>query len=83
MLQIVIYKKLNFWEEYTPLPGDSRYLISDQGWAYRIEKLLNADILRLLAYRRVYRIEPPISSISICLYFVFLRRKFSGNSENS
>ena len=20
MLQIVIYKKLNFWEEYTPLP---------------------------------------------------------------
>ena len=22
MLQIVIYKKLNFWEEYTPLPRD-------------------------------------------------------------
>ena len=21
MLQIVIYKKLNFWEEYTPLEG--------------------------------------------------------------
>ena len=23
MLQIVIYKKLNFWEEYTPLQTDS------------------------------------------------------------
>ena len=23
MLQIVIYKKLNFWEEYTPLGGGS------------------------------------------------------------
>ena len=37
----------------------------DQGWAYRIEKLSNADISRLSAYRRVYRIKPPISSISI------------------
>ena len=43
----------------------SEQLPSDQGWAYRIEKLSNADISRLSAYRWVYRIEPPISSNSI------------------
>ena len=39
--------------------------LSDQGWDYRIEKLSNADISDFSVYRRVYRIEPPISSISI------------------
>ena len=66
----------------------------DQGWAYRIEKLSNADISDFSVYQRVYRIEPPISSISIilktsdffCLFSPkILRkfRKFSENSENS
>ena len=27
MLQIVIYKKLNFWEEYTPLPQLPHYML--------------------------------------------------------
>ena len=61
----------------------SSKLYQEQGWVYYIEKLSNADISRLSAYQRVYRIEPPISSISICLYFVFFRRKFSEKSENS
>ena len=56
---------------------------SDQGWVYRIENLSNADISDFSVYRRVYRNEPTISSISICLYFVFFRRKFSEKSENS
>ena len=43
------------------------YAIRDsvQGWVYRIENLSNADISDFFVYRIVYRIEPPISSISI------------------
>ena len=44
-------------------------------------------ISRLSEYQRVYRIEPPISSISIfskpVIYLVFFRRKFSEHSKNS
>ena len=51
-----------------------------QGWACRIEKLSNADISRLSEYRRVYRIEPPILSISIFSKPVILMYFFTENS---
>ena len=37
----------------------------DQRVAYRIGNLSNAEISDFFVYRRVYRIKPPISSISI------------------
>ena len=54
--------------------------ILDQGWAYRIEKLSNADISDFSVYRRVYRIEPPISSISIFSIPVIFLSFFVKNS---
>ena len=51
-----------------------------QGWVYRIENLSNADISDFFVYRRVYRIEPPISSISICPRYAFI---LSFSAENS
>ena len=72
--------------------GEQSDLCPDHWWAYRIEKLSNADISDFSVYRRVYRIEPPISSISIfskpVIFLSFspkiLRkfRKFPENSEN-
>ena len=60
-----------------------------QGWAYRIEKLSNADISDFSVYRRVYHIEPPISSIAIfskpvifCLFSPKILQKFPENSKN-
>ena len=52
----------------------------DQGWDYRIEKLSNADISDFSVYRRVYRIEPPISSISIFSKPVIFLSFFAENS---
>ena len=51
-----------------------------QGWVYRIENLLNADTSDFFVYQRVYRIEPPISSISICPRYAFI---LSFSAENS
>ena len=51
-----------------------------QGWAYRIEKLSNADISDFSVYRRVYCIEPPISSISIFSKPVIVLYFFAENS---
>ena len=50
------------------------------GWAYRIKKLWNADISDFSVYRRVYRIEPPISSISIFSKPVIFLSFFAENS---
>ena len=55
-------------------------LTQDQGVAYRIGNLSNADISDFFVYRRVYRIEPPISSISICPRYAFI---LSFSAENS
>ena len=52
-------------------------------WAYRIEKLSNADISDFSVYRRVYRIKPPISSILIFSKPVIFLSFFAENSENS
>merc|ERR1719422_1277340 len=68
-----------------------------QGVAYRIGNLSNAEISDFFVYRIVYRIEPPISCISIfskpmiflsffsknSLKILKIRRKFAENSENS
>ena len=58
-----------------------------QGWDYRIEKLSNANISDFSVYRRVYRIEPPISSIWIfskpVILLSFFRRKFRKFPESS
>ena len=78
--------KPNHWLESQPRCGWN----SDQGWVYRIEKLSNADISRLSEYRRVYRIEPPISSTIdteklwfILSFFAKICRKFQKSPENS
>ena len=58
----------------------------DQGWDYRIEKLSNADISDFSVYRKVYRIKPPISSISIIskpVIFLSFIAENSKKSENS
>ena len=51
-----------------------------QGWVYRIENLSNADISDFSVYRRVYRIEPLISSISIFSIPVIFLSFFVKNS---
>ena len=63
--------------------GRKRTSRREQRVAYRIGNFSNADISDFFVYRIVYRIEPPISSISILIYFVFFRQKFSENSKNS
>ena len=55
----------------------------DQGVAYRIGNLSNADISDFFVYRRVYRIEPPISSISIFSKPMIFLSFFAENSKNS
>ena len=57
-----------------------RWDCGGQGVEYRIENLSNADISDFFVYRRVYRIEPPISSISICPRYAFI---LSFSAENS
>ena len=56
---------------------------SDQRVAYRIGNLSNADISDFFVYRRVYRIEPPISSISIFPKPMISLSFFAENSKNS
>ena len=51
-----------------------------QGVEYRIENLSNADISDFFVYRRVYRIEPPISSITIFSKPVIFLSFFAENS---
>ena len=55
-------------------------LCPGQRVAYRIGNLSNAEISDFFVYRRVYRIEPPISSISICPRYAFI---LSFSAENS
>ena len=55
----------------------------DQRVAYRIGNLSNADISDFFVYRRVYRIEPPISSISIFSKPMIFLSFFAENSKNS
>ena len=69
-------KELWYICEETNLPR--RSLV--QRVAYRIGNLSNADISDFFVYRRVYRIEPPISSISICPRYAFI---LSFSAENS
>ena len=54
-----------------------------QGVAYRVGNLSNADISDFFVYRRVYRIEPPISSISIFSKPMIFLSFFAENSKNS
>ena len=54
-----------------------------QGVEYRIENLSNADISDFFVYRRVYRIEPPISSISIFSKPMIFLSFFAENSKKS
>ena len=54
-----------------------------QGVAYRIGNLSNADISDFFVYRIVYRIEPPISSISIFSKPMIFLSFFAENSKNS
>merc|ERR1712203_629998 len=49
----------------------------------RIGNLSNADISDFFVYRIVYRIEPPISSISIFSKPMIFLSLFAENSENS
>ena len=61
-------KELQFcspWPLLSDGPTSDHVYPCHQGWVYRIENLSNADISDFSVYRRVYRIEPPISSISI------------------
>ena len=46
-------------------------------------EIMECRYIGLFSISKKYCIEPPISSISILIYFVFFRRKFSENSENS
>ena len=55
----------------------------DQGIAYRIGLLSNADISDFFVYRIVYRIEHPISSISIFSKPMIFLSFFAENSKNS
>ena len=56
------------------------FFCTTQVWDYRIEKLSNADISYFSVYRRVYGIEPPISSISIFSKPVIFLSFFAKNS---
>ena len=58
-------------------------ICSSQGVAYRIGNLSNADISDFFVYRRVYRIEPPISSISIFSKPMIFLSFFAENSKKS
>ena len=51
--------------------------------AYRIGNLSNADISDFFVYRIVYRIEPPISNISIFSKPMIFLSFFAENSKNS
>merc|ERR1712240_552412 len=55
----------------------------DQRVAYRIGNLSKADISDFFVYRIVYRIEPPISSISIFSKPMIFLSFFAENSKNS
>ena len=55
----------------------------DQRVAYRIGNLSNAEISDFFVYRIVYRIEPPISSISIFSKPMIFLSFFAENSKNS
>ena len=57
--------------------------LHDQRVAYRIGNLSNADISDFFVYRIVYRIEPPISSISIFSKPMIFLSFFAENSKNS
>merc|ERR1719422_2677029 len=54
-----------------------------QGVAYRIGNLSNAEISDFFVYRIVYRIEPPISCISIFSKPMIFLSFFAENSKNS
>merc|ERR1711978_501949 len=55
----------------------------NQGIAYRIGNLSNAEISDFFVYRIVYRIEPPISCISIFSKPMIFLSFFAENSKNS
>ena len=61
----------------------TKKLHPDQRVAYRIGNLSNADISDFFVYRIVYRIEPPISSISIFSKPMIFLSFFAENSKNS
>ena len=54
MLQIVIYKKLNFWEEYTPLmrvfKGDISYLVYNLGKSVHAQKNSGSRSVKTLGF---------------------------------
>ena len=58
-------------------------VVSNQGIAYRIGLLSNAEISDFFVYRIVYRIEPPISNISIFSKPMIFLSFFAENSKNS
>merc|ERR1719167_1932827 len=55
----------------------------NQRVAYRIGNLSNAEISDFFVYRIVYRIEPPISNISIFSKPMIFLSFFAENSKNS
>ena len=73
------------WVIY-PLPYPEPTLFTlplRQRVAYRIGNLSNADISDFFVYRIVYRIEPPISSISIFSKPMIFLSFFAENSKKS
>ena len=65
------------------LVAEEIFLCPLQRVAYRIGNLSNADISDFFVYRIVYRIEPPISSISIFSKPMIFLSFFAENSKNS
>ena len=59
------------------------HYVYNQRVAYRIGNLSNAEISDFFVYRIVYRIEPPISNISIFSKPMIFLSFFAENSKNS
>ena len=55
---------------------------SQAGMSLSYREIIECRYIGLFSISKKYRIEPPISSISLLIYFVFFRRKFQKLSGN-
>ena len=71
MLQIVIYKKLNFWEEYTPLITFAAFLLKVKVWIYSQLSLILLIILKLEQAQRGIFCQHFDVEVKLIIYITF------------